>query len=116
MHAHVTEPIAVRVARRLRAARIQAGLTVREAAALLGDIDHSMIVKYENGTTRLSLERLAVFAAAYDLTPAALLAVHDNLMPIIAAIERADPEHLTVLATALDSLAARDRNDTQAGT
>ena len=47
----MTEPerMGAKAARRLRAAHITAGMTVREAAATL-NISHTLIVKYENGT------------------------------------------------------------------
>jgi transcriptional regulator with XRE-family HTH domain len=82
-----TEAIDVRVARRLRDARVAAGLTVREAATQAG-VDHSQIVKYENGTHRPPLDRLDMLARAYGLTLAALLAENDALVPIIADLER----------------------------
>jgi DNA-binding XRE family transcriptional regulator len=41
--------LAVRVGGRLREARLQSGLTVREVADRLG-LKHAIIVKYENGT------------------------------------------------------------------
>ena len=80
--------IDVRVARRLREARVAAGMTVREAATRTG-LDHSQIVKYENGTHRPPLNRLDMLADAYGLTLAALLAENDALVPIIADLERA---------------------------
>lgn len=85
------EPIDVRVARRLRSARLAAGFTVREAAAQSGVPDHSMIVRYENGDARPPLDRLALLAHVYGLTVAALLVADDALMPLIAALEQADP-------------------------
>ncbi len=83
------EPVDVRVARRLRTARLNARLTVREAAEQAGFDDHSPIVRYENGTTRPPLERLEALAGVYGLTLAALLAETDAAMPLIVELERA---------------------------
>ena len=52
------ERMATKVARRLCAARIKAGMRVREVAASL-DITHTLILKYENGTVAPSLIPLA---------------------------------------------------------
>lgn len=87
------------VARRLRAARIAAGLTVREAAA--GMPDHSVLVRYENSAARPPLDRLHALATAYGTTLAALLAERDEVAPLIAAIERADTQTLSRLLAAL---------------
>lgn len=82
---------------RLRAQRVQAGLTVREAAAQ-AQIAHSLIVKYENGSVRPTLPRLAALATAYGVTLAALLSAHDALVPLITALDRADPATLPIRA------------------
>ena len=95
------ESIDVRVARRLRMARINAGLTVREAAARLGTDDHSLLVRYENGAVRPPLERLHALVQAYGLTVSALLASDDTLVLLIAALERASPELWASLAKML---------------
>ena len=57
------ETLTARVGRRLRAARLQAGMTVREATAATG-IAHSMIVKYENGAIPPPLNRIDTLADA----------------------------------------------------
>jgi transcriptional regulator with XRE-family HTH domain len=98
------EPLSVRLARRLRVARVQAGLTVREAAAQAGVSSYSLIVKYENGTVAPPLDRLLDLARAYGTTPAALMAEHDEAMPVIAAIDLADSAQLAHLATVLETL------------
>jgi transcriptional regulator with XRE-family HTH domain len=81
------ETPAQRVARRLRAARGQALLTVREVEQATG-IRHSLIVKYENGDVTPPLNRLAQLARVYGLTLAALLAEQDDAMQAIVRIER----------------------------
>ncbi|PDV96824.1 helix-turn-helix domain-containing protein [Candidatus Chloroploca asiatica] len=95
------ERLAQRVGRRLRAARFAAGLTVREAARLAGLPGHTQLVRYENGTAQPPLERLALLATVYGTTPAALLAVHDEAVALIAVIERADEALLHRLLSAL---------------
>ena len=86
---------------RLREARQTANLTVREVGKRLG-VDHSMIVRYENGESLPPLDRLIMLADIYGLTPAALLARHDAAVPIIAAIDRAEVSTIARLAALLD--------------
>jgi transcriptional regulator with XRE-family HTH domain len=100
------ERMAAKVARRLRAARIKAGMTVREVAASL-DISHTLIVKYENGTVAPSFNRLDALARIYGLTPAALLADHDETISVLAAIDQASAAQLAQLTHVLDELAER---------
>lgn len=97
-----SEPLEARVGRRLREARIAAGLTVREAAAAAGIPDHSLLVRYENSAARPPLERLHALATAYDTTLAALLTERDEVVSLIAAIERADAMTLSRLLAALN--------------
>jgi transcriptional regulator with XRE-family HTH domain len=77
--------------------RSAAGLTVREAARLVG-VDHSMIVRYENSQALPPLDRLITLAWCYGTTPAALLAGIAAHMPLIAWIDRADGATLELLA------------------
>lgn len=86
---------------RLFNARVAAGQTVRTAARQIG-IDHSMIVRYENGQSLPPLDRLIALAAIYGTTPSALLASNEAVMPLITAIEQADAALLTQLITALE--------------
>ncbi len=102
MTADSHEPIDVRVARRLRMARLAAGLTVREVAAQTGIKDHSILVRYENGEARPPLHRLALLARTYGLSLSALLATDDALMPLIAALEQADPQVWILVASLID--------------
>lgn len=80
-----------RLARRLRAARINAQLTVREAAELAALPEHSILVRYENGAVQPPLERVAALARAYSTTLSALLAERDESVSLIAAIDQANP-------------------------
>ena len=105
----VQEPLSARLARRLREARVQAGLTMREAAVQAGISNHTLIVKYENGTVAPPLDRLHDLARAYGTTPAALLAENDAAMPVIAAIDQATSTQLAHLAVALENLPASEQ-------
>jgi transcriptional regulator with XRE-family HTH domain len=98
----MTEALDALVARRLREARIAAGLTVREAAAAADIPDHSLLVRYENNGARPPLERLHALAAAYQTTLAALLTERDEAVRLIAAIEQADAPTLSRLLAALN--------------
>ena len=89
-----TEPLGARVARRLRDARIQAGMTVRETAAELA-ISHTLIVKYENAVVAPSFERLRSLAAIYHTSAAALLAERDEAIPLFALLDQATGEEIT---------------------
>lgn len=86
---------------RLRDARQTANLTVREVGERLG-VDHSMIVRYENGESLPPLDRLIALAGIYELTPAALLARHAAAVSIIAAIDRAEAGTIARLGALLD--------------
>jgi len=93
------DSIGVRVGARLREARLQAGLTVREVADRIG-LKHSIIVKYENGAIVPSIARLQTLARLYELTAAALLAEHDEAIPLFALLDQADVgqiEHIVQL-------------------
>ena len=62
----------VTIGERLRAARLAANMTVREVASVIG-CDHSQIVKYENGQTVPSIDRLYTLKSLYGITWAWLL-------------------------------------------
>jgi len=88
---------------RLREARQGANLTVREVGERLG-VDHSMIVRYENGETLPPLDRLIALAEISHLTPAALLARHTAAVPLIAAIDQAEAGAIARLSQVLDDI------------
>lgn len=94
------DPIVQIVGVRLRAARQRAGLTIRAAAAAAG-IDHTALVRYENGTMQPSLVRLAALASVYGVTPAALLVTSDAVAELVTLFERADAEQLVELEVLL---------------
>jgi len=87
------ESLGTRVARRLRDARLRAGMTVREAAAELA-ISHTLIVKYENGAVAPPFDRLQSLAAIYRTSAAALLAERDEAMPLLALLDQATGEEI----------------------
>jgi len=86
---------------RLREARQTANLTVREVGARLG-LDHSMIVRYENGESLPPLDRLIALADLYGLTAAALLARHTAAISLIAAIDQAESQAIARLSALLN--------------
>ena len=91
-----------RIGRRLREARVAAGLTMREAASSAGIPNHSLLVRYEDGTVRPPLDRLAALASTYDTSLAAILAERDEAVALITAIEQASPATLQRLLRTLD--------------
>lgn len=95
------EPLSTRLGRRLREARVRAGLTVREAAQAAGIPNHSLLVRYENNDSHPPLDRLEALADAYETTPAALLAEQDEAVGLIALLERADATTLQRILAAL---------------
>src|SRR5205809_212622 len=86
---------------RLRDARQTANLTVREVGERLG-VDHSMVVRYENGESLPPLDRMIALADLYRLTPAALLARYAAAIPIIIAIDQAEASAIARLGALLD--------------
>lgn len=99
------ESLGARVARRLRAARFQSRMTVREVAAQIG-VSHTLIVKYENNAVAPSFDRLQALAQVYRLTPAALLAEQDEAVPLFTALDRASTAQIARLAPVLEALSA----------
>lgn len=99
------EPLEAILARRLSDARLHAGMTVREVAAAL-HVSHGLIVKYENGDIVPSISRLDALAALFGMTVAALLARHDETMPLITFIDQAEPHVASALAPVITTLAA----------
>src|SRR5689334_22107500 len=89
--------IGVRLGARLREARLQAGLTVREVADRIG-LKHAIIVKYENGAIVPSIARLQTLARLYGLTAAGLLAEHDHAVQLFASLDQASVEQIEHIA------------------
>lgn len=99
-----TDPIAPAVAQlgeRLREARLNARLTVREAAERAGLRAHGTLVQYEHGRVLPPLERLAALAQIYHTPLASLLVSHDALAPVVAMLERATAAQISAFAQLL---------------
>ena len=60
------------IGRRLKAARISAGLTQADAAAILG-VSYQTISSYERGVNRIDSDALLKLCAAYGLTVSELM-------------------------------------------
>jgi transcriptional regulator with XRE-family HTH domain len=81
--------IAILVGGRLREARLNARLTVREAAERIGLRAHGTLVQYEHGKVTPPLERLTALAEAYNISLASLFVSHEALIPLFALFEGA---------------------------
>ena len=97
---------------RLREARLNARLTVREAAERAGLRAHGTLVQYENGRVLPPLDRLAALATAYNVPLSSLVVSRDALIPVVTMLERADGPQLSaftqLLQQALDQAADDD--------
>jgi transcriptional regulator with XRE-family HTH domain len=91
-----------RLGDRLREARLNARLTVREAAERIGLRAHGTLVQYEHGTVLPPLERLAALATVYHIPLASLVVSSDALVPVITMLERATPAQLVALMRLLE--------------
>lgn len=99
-------PAVTRLGDRLREARLNARLTVREAAELVGLSSHGTLVQYEHGNVLPPLDRLAALADAYDTPLASLLVSRDTLAPIVALLERATAVQVSALTQLLAQVLA----------
>jgi transcriptional regulator with XRE-family HTH domain len=98
-----SELVSARVARRLREARIAARMTVREVAGCL-NVNHTLIVKYENGLLQPSLNRLDALARLYGSTAAALLTTEDAAVQLFATLDQASAAQLAQFVAALNEI------------
>jgi transcriptional regulator with XRE-family HTH domain len=98
MTGDTVSPVAAQLGDRLREARLNARLTVREAAELAGLRAHGTLVQYEHGKVLPPLERLAALARAYNTPLASLLVSHDALAPVVAMLERATAPQISAFA------------------
>ena len=101
MTADTRSPVVAQLGDRLREARLNARLTVREAAERAGLRAHGTLVQYENGRVLPPLDRLTALAAAYDVPLASLVVSHDALVPVVAMLERATAAQISALAQLL---------------
>ena len=94
---------------RLREARLNARLTVREAAARAGLRGHATLVQYERGAVLPPLHRLAALARVYNVSLAGLLVADTALSPVVDRLDRADAAQIgalrRLLTHALDAAA-----------
>lgn len=101
-------PAIARLGERLREARLNARLTVREAAERIGLNSHGTLVQYEHGTVLPPLDRLAALAQVYDMPLASLLVSHDALAPVVELLERATPAQIRGLTQLIERASAED--------
>lgn len=100
--------LAQQVGARLREARLNARLTVREAAVAVGLRNHGTLVQYENGNVLPPLDRLAALALTYRVPLASLLVSDDALIPLVTLLEQATPPQLEGLRAVLGQFLAGD--------
>lgn len=104
MMSDTTLSTVARLGERLREARLNARLTVREAAERIGLRAHGTLVQYENGRVLPPLDRLAALAAAYDVPLASLVVSDDALAPVVTLLERATPAQIRAIAHLLQQV------------
>jgi transcriptional regulator with XRE-family HTH domain len=105
-------PVVARIGERLREARLNARLTVREAAERAGLHGHGTLVQYENGKVLPPLDRLAALAQAYDISLASLVVSDDALIPLVTMLEGASAPQISALAQLLQHVIEQGADDT----
>jgi transcriptional regulator with XRE-family HTH domain len=103
--------VVVQIGERLREARLNARLTVREAAERAGLRAHGTLVQYENGKVLPPLDRLAALAQAYDVPLASLVVSHDALVPVVTMLERATVPQIGAFAQLLQHVVDQATDD-----
>jgi transcriptional regulator with XRE-family HTH domain len=93
---------------RLREARLNARLTVREAAERAGLRAHGTLVQYENGKVLPPLDRLAALARAYNISLASLVVSDDALIPLVTMLEHATALQISALIQLLERVGEAD--------
>ena len=96
-----SSPVIARLGERLREARLNARLTVREAAARIGLRAHGTLVQYEHGNVLPPLDRLAALAQVYDIPLASLVVTNDALIPVVTMLEHATAPQIGAFAQLL---------------
>lgn len=89
---------------RLREARLNARLTVREAAERIGLRAHGTLVQYEHGKVLPPLDRLAALAQTYDIPLASLVVSQDALAPVVSMLEHATATQISAFAHLLQQV------------
>lgn len=95
----LAHPVVVQLGQRLRDARMEANMTVREATERLGLDNHTLLVRYENGVVRPPVDRLAQLAAVYGTTLPALFINDAATAAVVTQLLDADPQLLALVAT-----------------
>lgn len=101
MTASASSPAIARLGDRLREARLNARLTMREAAVRVGLRAHGTLVQYENGNVLPPLDRLAALAQVYGIPLASLVVTNDALIPVVAMLEHATVPQIGAFAQLL---------------
>jgi transcriptional regulator with XRE-family HTH domain len=114
MTARTTPPVVAQLGERLREARLNARLTVREAAARVGLRGHGPLVQYENGKVLPPLDRLAALAEAYAIPLASLVVSHDALVPVVTMLEHATAPQISAFAQLLQRVLDQMADDAAA--
>lgn len=96
-----SSPVIARLGERLREARLNARLTVREAAARIGLRAHGTLVQYENGNVLPPLDRLATLAHVYGVSLASFLVTNEALVPVVTVLEHATVQQVGAFAQLL---------------
>ena len=109
-----SSPAIARLGDRLREARLNARLTVREAAVRIGLRAHGTLVQYENGNVLPPLDRLARLAQVYDVPLASLVVSNDALIPVVTMLEHATAPQISAFAQLLQR-AVEPRSDEAPG-
>ena len=97
-------PVIAHLGERLREARLNARLTVREAAERVGLHGHGTLVQYENGGVLPPLDRLAALSQAYDVPLASLVVSQEALIPLVTLLERATLGQISALTQLLQQV------------
>lgn len=101
-------PTLLQLGDRLREARLNARLTVREAAERVGLRAHGTLVQYEHGKVLPPLDRLAALAQAYDIPLASLVVSQDALAPVVSLLEHATATQISAFAHLLQRVLTED--------
>ena len=92
------------IGERIKARRLELGMSQRDLANKLGYANRSSISRVEDGKTDLSRTRIMEFAAALDTTPATLMGFTDDL-------ESAHEDASSIYSQYLKNLPAQDFED-----
>lgn len=111
MSVDTPSPAVSRLGERLREARLNARLTVREAAERIGLRAHGTLVQYEHGKVLPPLERLAALAEVYNTPMASLVVSQDVLAPVVTMLERATASQIGAFAQLLERILEEGEQD-----